>query len=273
MQVIATDGSLAASGAAGMRSITAEDFLALLIAQLQLQDPFDPMTNEQMLSQVATIEQMQSSLSLTATLNQLGSQQEFGAASSLIGKYVQGAAVNEVGQSEVVAGKVVAVHFVSNGQIVLGLDNGKMLPMESVVAIGAGQNDEAVVAEEEQADQGGAVSSGDVNEDGVVDELDLVAMAAAYSGPGQTSDEPRGDLDGDGDVDGRDFGILLEQMSVASTGDLNQDGVVDETDLAAMVEAYTGGAGGDELAADLDGDGDVDEDDFGILLDHLSADA
>ncbi len=273
MQVMATGGSSAASSGAGMRSITAEDFLALLIAQLQLQDPFDPMTNEQMLSQVATIEQMQSSLSLTATLNQLGSQQEFGAASSLIGKYVQGAAVNEAGQSEVVGGKVVAVHFVSNGQIVLGLDNGKMLPMESVVAIGAGPDDEVEVAEEGQADQGGAVSSGDVNEDGVVDELDLVAMAAAYSGPGQTTDEPRGDLDGDGDVDGRDFGILLEQMSVASTGDLNRDGVVDETDLAAMVEAYTGGAGGDELAADLDGDGDVDEDDFEILLDHLSADA
>jgi flagellar basal-body rod modification protein FlgD len=248
-----------------MRSMTADDFMTLLITQLRSQDPFEPMTNEQMLSQVATIEQMQSSVSLTKTLENLGSQQEFGAASALIGRDVQGTVTDDTGAQVPVRGVVVAATFGSGGLIMLQLDNGAMLPMDAITAIGGtGQNSDAT------GEQTGALGNGDITGDGVVDDQDLAAMAEAYSGPGQATSEPKADLDADGDVDGDDFAMLMRQISAASMGDLNRDGTVDEADLAAMVEAYAG-TGADNARADLDGDGDVDGDDLKVLLESISA--
>jgi flagellar basal-body rod modification protein FlgD len=202
------------------RSIGADDFLQLLITQLRSQDPFQPMSNEQMLSQVATIQQMQASAELTDTLQAFASRQEFGSASALIGKFVRGVLINASGSYEEVSGTVSAVHFASSGQVVLELDGGQMLPIDGVVEVEAGDHDPASGASNavvgEAADSG---SQGDVNGDGRVDALDVQALAEAYSGPNVSTDEPRADLDGDGDVDADDLRILAAHLATAGSAE------------------------------------------------------
>lgn len=52
------------------------------------------------------------------------------------------------------------------------------------------------------------------------------------------------DLDGDGDVDGADLGLLLGAWgSAGPVGDLNGDGIVDGADLGALLGAWNGSGG------------------------------
>lgn len=49
-----------------------------------------------------------------------------------------------------------------------------------------------------------------------------------------------GDLDGDGDVDGADLGILLASWGDSDAGDLNGDGLTDGADLGLLLSGWTG---------------------------------
>ena len=70
-------------------NLKAEDFIKMMITQLQNQDPLQPTGSDQLLSQMSQIGQMQSASSLQTTLQGLAQQNQIGAASSLIGKTVQ----------------------------------------------------------------------------------------------------------------------------------------------------------------------------------------
>jgi len=69
-----------------------DDFLKLLISELQNQDPLDPMDNSEMVQQMGQIREIGATDELTRTLSTLSSSQELVTASSLIGKSVQGLA-------------------------------------------------------------------------------------------------------------------------------------------------------------------------------------
>lgn len=85
-------------------------------------------------------------------------------------------------------------------------------------------------------------------------ELDCVLAGSTWIGPqtncadgnsNGTADacEKRGnpaDLDGDGDVDGADLGLLLTQWGGPGVGDITGDGVVDGADLGELLAAWTG---------------------------------
>ena len=74
----------------GLAAVTADDFMTLLITQLQYQDPTEPMTNDEILSQVSQMQSMQASIELTDTLEGLSNGQSLASASSLIGQRVVG---------------------------------------------------------------------------------------------------------------------------------------------------------------------------------------
>ena len=259
------------------QTLTADDFMTLLIAQLRAQDPFEPMSNEEMLSQVATIQQVQTSKALDETLQSLANRQEFASASAMIGKYVRGIAMNSVGVVEEVVGTVTAIHFGSAGAVYLELDNGKLLPMESVVEVQAPPSGDA------DGDEDTASLTGDLDGDQAVDEADLAMMVEAYTGPGGSADNGEADMDADGDVDADDFreffthwtgGAPDDTQDPQPNADVTGDGTIDEDDLAEMVAAYTGPDGTTENAgADVDGDGDVDADDFRMGLDQWTGNA
>lgn len=76
----------------GFNGLTAEDFIELLVVQLQNQDPTEPFSNEQLLGQISDMRNLQANIDLSDTLEALGNAQLSSAfttaAGSLIGKSV-----------------------------------------------------------------------------------------------------------------------------------------------------------------------------------------
>lgn len=82
------------SGSNGLADVDLDQFLGLLITELQNQDPLNPMDNAQMLEQISQIRQIGSTNKLTDTLSTLAIGQELSMASSLIGKEINALDVN-----------------------------------------------------------------------------------------------------------------------------------------------------------------------------------
>ena len=84
-------GTTGQSGAS-YNELDIDDFLKLLISELQNQDPLDPMDNSEMVQQIGQIREIGATDELTKTLSSLSSSQELVTASSLIGRSVEGLA-------------------------------------------------------------------------------------------------------------------------------------------------------------------------------------
>ena len=107
-----------------------EDFIKMMITQLQNQDPMEPAKNDQLLAQMSQIGQLQSATSLQESLKGLVTQNQIGAAAGLIGKTVQGLDDND----DPVTGTVTSVR-VEKDSVSLELDNGTKLPLARVTTI------------------------------------------------------------------------------------------------------------------------------------------
>ncbi len=88
-----------------------EAFLQLLVAQMQYQDPLEPMDNTEYISQLATFSQLEATQNLADTVS-------YGMANDLVGKYV--ILNTELGT---VSGKVDYVMY-ENGNVYLAVDDG-----------------------------------------------------------------------------------------------------------------------------------------------------
>ena len=107
-----------------------EDFIKMMITQLQNQDPLEPAKNEQLLAQMSQISQLQSSTNLTTSLKGMVLQNQIGSAAGLIGKGVKGMDDD----NENVEGLVTSIRVEGDG-VRLELDNGKTLKLDRVTAI------------------------------------------------------------------------------------------------------------------------------------------
>ena len=85
-----------------MNELTMSDFIKMMVAELENQDPMNPMSNTEMLQQISQIRAITSNDRLTASVESLTMGQALSTASSLIGKTVTG--VNTLDES--VTGKV-----------------------------------------------------------------------------------------------------------------------------------------------------------------------
>lgn len=165
----------------GFNDLDGEDFFALLIAQLQGQDPLKPTDNQQLLNQMSSIRQMEQSAKLNSTLDSLASEQRFGAVSGLIGHYIAGTVQDSAGQPTEIQGLVIGVRFEA-GRGILELHNGKSIPAESVEQVTLVENlpaDILAQLQEElaQSGLGGTPDSGE--EDDFVDRPDPLARLIA----------------------------------------------------------------------------------------------
>jgi len=111
--------------------LKADDFIKMMVTQLQNQDPMQPASNSELLAQMSQIGQLQSADELQSTLKSVTLQTQIGSASALIGKSVQGLDTNGNPMSGVV--NAVAV---SGGNVALQLDTGMSLSLSSVTSIG-----------------------------------------------------------------------------------------------------------------------------------------
>src|SRR5919112_70718 len=71
-------------------ALKTEDFIKMMITQLQNQDPLEPAKNEQLLAQMSQIGQLESSTQLQSSLKTLVMQNNIGSAGNMIGKMVNG---------------------------------------------------------------------------------------------------------------------------------------------------------------------------------------
>lgn len=105
----------------GVAGLTSDSFLKLLIAQLQNQDPTQPVGNEEILSQLSQMRSLQSNVELGATLKSFAAGQQITTGSSFLGKTVTG--TNADGHEITgVADRV----FIENNETVLGIGNEKV---------------------------------------------------------------------------------------------------------------------------------------------------
>ena len=77
-----------AFASAASQTLSEQDFLNLLVTQMTSQDPMNPMTNQDMLSQMVQFSTLQGNTSMQSTLADVRSHQVFSDANSLIGKQV-----------------------------------------------------------------------------------------------------------------------------------------------------------------------------------------
>jgi flagellar basal-body rod modification protein FlgD len=113
----------------GFAGLTADDFMKLLIAQLQNQDPTSPLDNDALLSQISTMRNLQSNIELSQTLKSITGNQQLATAANFIGKFVAGRSTTQ----EDVAGIVFGA-FSRDGQTFLGVDDHE-IPLANVTDV------------------------------------------------------------------------------------------------------------------------------------------
>ncbi|MBC7782836.1 MAG: flagellar hook capping protein [Burkholderiales bacterium] len=107
-----------------------EDFINMMVTQLQNQDPLEPAKNQELLAQMSQIGQLQSSTALTDSLKGMVLQNQIGSAAGLIGKSVQGLDTD----NDPIDGVVTSIR-IEDDSVNLELDNGKSVPLDRVTSI------------------------------------------------------------------------------------------------------------------------------------------
>jgi flagellar basal-body rod modification protein FlgD len=78
------------SGKDALEDVGMDEFLKMMITELQHQDPLNPMDNAQMLQQISQIRQIAASDRLSKTLDAVMLGQSMATAGSLLGKNIEG---------------------------------------------------------------------------------------------------------------------------------------------------------------------------------------
>ena len=131
--------STAGSGGTGFNTLTADDFLTLLIAQLQNQDPTEPVDNAEILNQLATMQGLTSNIELSSTLKDVAASlarndTDFGQKLSVGASYI--------GQTVTLDDSTVGVvdrAFLAGDETFVGI-NGVDVPISRVVSVNSSQS-------------------------------------------------------------------------------------------------------------------------------------
>jgi flagellar basal-body rod modification protein FlgD len=114
-----------------MQDVGMDEFLKMMIAELQNQDPMDPMDNAQILGQIGQIREITSNDKLTSTLEAAFLGQNLATANSLMGQWVVATSEDD---SEVLAAGQVSQISIENGIPKLHVGN-KPLALEDISQI------------------------------------------------------------------------------------------------------------------------------------------
>ena len=134
MSAIDTTTSIAAAASATTGSdfgtLTNNEFLQIIFAELTNQDPLAPNETKDLLQQISIIRGIESDTALTRSLNELVNQNALAQAGGLIGKFVRGR--TEFGDTA--QDFVLSVSATRDGPI-LNLLNGQRIPMDRIEEI------------------------------------------------------------------------------------------------------------------------------------------
>lgn len=132
----------------GFQTLKTEDFVQLLITQLQNQNPLEPLEDNQLLQQVSSIQSLSSTNQLVDSLNAFTLNQSLGAASNLIGREVTA----QIGDSSITG--VVERAIVEDGKVYV-LVNDQKVPFDRISSVAAGPGSSADLASILGGDQSG----------------------------------------------------------------------------------------------------------------------
>ena len=110
--------------------MSSEDFVRIMFAELENQDPFQPNDSAALLEQLNTIRSIESDVSLVERLDSLVFENQLSSASNLIGKTVSGLTP----ALQRTAGQVVSVVRQADN-VFVELDNGAFMPVNNVEMI------------------------------------------------------------------------------------------------------------------------------------------
>jgi len=141
-----TANSASNTASAGKNVLDSYDFMKLMVTELTNQDPFEPMSNKELLQQMATMQELQSNQNMKESFNDMigrldafVDRQKLSDANSMIGQMVLG----ETESGLDTYGQVVAVN-VRDGEIYLELDNGWSVNLDKITRMG-GTNSQNLV--------------------------------------------------------------------------------------------------------------------------------
>lgn len=142
-----SDGGASSSKSIGQ--LGKDDFLKLLLAQLQNQDPLAPMDDTQMMAQLVQFSTLESMQNIDKQMSTMLSVEQLGQAKALIGKEVTGIIAVTTGNEttfETITGVVDSVKMV-DGASVLSI-GGKSMKLSDVIGVvEKPQNTDALIAQ------------------------------------------------------------------------------------------------------------------------------
>ncbi|MBE7464317.1 MAG: hypothetical protein HS116_12635 [Planctomycetes bacterium] len=126
----------AVSGGSGSKtdfnfSIKTEEFLHLLLTELQNQDPLEPMSNSEMMAQVSDLTSLQMTTDLGTSISGLSNQNSVLLASSLLSRQVE--FVDSAGTTQ--TARVSDVRVGQDQKVFLGLENGSTIELGSITRL------------------------------------------------------------------------------------------------------------------------------------------
>jgi flagellar hook assembly protein FlgD len=111
------------------------DYMKLLVAQLQNQNPLEPLDNNQMASQLAQLSQLGQIENLNSKFADVLSTVQKSYASSLVGRQVSFASETEDGNSVLNSGVVDELITGTDGQIALRLSDNNVVGLADVLTV------------------------------------------------------------------------------------------------------------------------------------------
>lgn len=149
----------------GFSSLSSEEFVEIIFAELTNQDPLEPNDSKALIDQLSSLRSIESDIALTENLNSLVEQTQFAAAAGLVGQVVGGLTLN----GDRVLDLVVSVSNTAENGAVLNLFDGDQIPFDNVEEILGPLNTdpetETPTDEEESDDDESSSASGTVSSD------------------------------------------------------------------------------------------------------------
>jgi len=127
-------------------TLSSAEFLSIIFTELQNQDPLEPQDSQAMLNQLSSLRAIESDSKMVASLESLVSQNQFAAASQLIGSLVSGITLD----NQRLADMVISVSQTSQGPV-LNLFGGSRMFFDQVDEI-AGPIDDFVDPDADDSD-------------------------------------------------------------------------------------------------------------------------
>jgi flagellar basal-body rod modification protein FlgD len=122
------NSATSSSSAADNATLNYDDFLQLMVAQLQNQDPLNPTDSTQYMSQIAQFSSVEQGINTNSKLDQLLANSNISQASTIVGHTL-------TSSDGTTSGIIASVKITDNGLTAI-LDNGKEVPITSGVTVG-----------------------------------------------------------------------------------------------------------------------------------------